>query len=111
MSALEGRYRPPCFSTGRQAKMAFVNSVAKPPRDVRRRQEKFGTGGAAVPEKIKYAPYSSVVSALGEESPGACRSPRGRKQFILGVKAQSGSMGSRGRPDQCGNDLPEPQLP
>lgn len=23
--------------------MAYVNSVAKPPRDVRRRQEKFGT--------------------------------------------------------------------
>ncbi|XP_043854076.1 elongin-A isoform X1 [Dromiciops gliroides] len=46
---------------GRQAKMAFVNSVAKPPRDVRRRQEKFGTGGAAVPEKIKIkpAPYTS----------------------------------------------------
>lgn len=46
---------------GRQAKMAFVNSVAKPPRDVRRRQEKFGTGGAAVPEKIriKPAPYPS----------------------------------------------------
>ncbi|KAF5924648.1 hypothetical protein HPG69_004520, partial [Diceros bicornis minor] len=37
---------------GRQAKMAFVNSVAKPPRDVRRRQEKFGTGGAVVLEKI-----------------------------------------------------------
>ncbi|XP_023687748.2 elongin-A [Paramormyrops kingsleyae] len=34
---------------GRQVKMAFVNSVAKPPRDVRRRQEKFGTtsGGGA----------------------------------------------------------------
>ncbi|XP_059365503.1 elongin-A-like isoform X1 [Carassius carassius] len=28
---------------GRQVKMAFVNSVAKPPRDVRRIQEKFGT--------------------------------------------------------------------
>ncbi|XP_074074243.1 elongin-A isoform X1 [Macrotis lagotis] len=49
---------------GRQAKMAFVNSVAKPPRDVRRRQEKFGTGGAAVPEKIKIkpAPYTSNSS-------------------------------------------------
>lgn len=43
----------PPFSTGRQAKMAFVNSVAKPPRDVRRRQEKFGTGGAVVADKIK----------------------------------------------------------
>uniref|UniRef100_H3D190 Elongin A n=2 Tax=Tetraodon nigroviridis TaxID=99883 RepID=H3D190_TETNG len=29
----------------RQVKMAFVDSVAKPPRDVRRRQEKFGTAG------------------------------------------------------------------
>lgn len=44
---------------GRQAKMAFVHSVAKPPRDVRRRQEKFGTGGVVMPEKIriKPAPY------------------------------------------------------
>ncbi|XP_053433000.1 elongin-A [Nycticebus coucang] len=49
---------------GRQAKMAFVNSVAKPPRDVRRRQEKFGTGGAAVPDrvKIKPAPYPTGSS-------------------------------------------------
>ncbi|XP_037354844.1 elongin-A isoform X1 [Talpa occidentalis] len=49
---------------GRQAKMAFVNSVAKPPRDVRRRQEKFGTGGAAVPDrvKIKPAPYHTGSS-------------------------------------------------
>lgn len=38
---------------GRVAKMAFVNSAVKPPRDVRRRQEKFGTGGALVPEKTK----------------------------------------------------------
>ena len=36
--------------------MAFVNSVAKSPRDVRRRQEKFETGGAAVPEKIRIKP-------------------------------------------------------
>lgn len=49
---------------GRQAKMAFVNSVAKPPRDVRRRQEKFGTGGAVVADKIKIkpAPYPSGSS-------------------------------------------------
>lgn len=33
--------------TGRQVKMAYVNSVAKPPRDVRRRQEKFGTQAGA----------------------------------------------------------------
>ncbi|KAM9838699.1 elongin-A [Aulostomus maculatus] len=49
---------------GRQVKMAFVNSVAKPPRDVRRRQEKFGTSdgsstaastAAAAPIKIRPA--------------------------------------------------------
>ncbi|KGL91457.1 Transcription elongation factor B polypeptide 3, partial [Charadrius vociferus] len=49
---------------GRVAKMAFVNSAAKPPRDVRRRQEKFGTGGALVPEKTKIKPvlYTSSKS-------------------------------------------------
>ncbi|XP_041758974.2 elongin-A [Coregonus clupeaformis] len=53
---------------GREVKMAFVNSVAKPPRDVRRRQEKFGTTStstasstvAAAPIKIRPAlSYSS----------------------------------------------------
>uniref|UniRef100_A0A3Q3LNI2 Elongin A n=1 Tax=Mastacembelus armatus TaxID=205130 RepID=A0A3Q3LNI2_9TELE len=34
---------------GRQVKMAYVNSVAKPPRDVRRRQEKFGTTSGSSP--------------------------------------------------------------
>lgn len=38
---------------GRVAKMAFVNSAVKPPRDVRRRQEKFGTGGPLLPGKTK----------------------------------------------------------
>ncbi|NWI12693.1 ELOA1 protein, partial [Crypturellus soui] len=49
---------------GRVAKMAFVNSAAKPPRDVRRRQEKFGTGGPLLPEKTKIKPvlYTSSKS-------------------------------------------------
>ncbi|XP_077006941.1 elongin-A [Tamandua tetradactyla] len=61
---------------GRQAKMAFVNSVAKPPRDVRRRQEKFGTGGAAVPEKIKIkpAPYLLTGSSHASSSSGSSNS-------------------------------------
>lgn len=42
-----------CPLAGRVAKMAFVNSAAKPPRDVRRRQKKFGTGGPLLPEKTK----------------------------------------------------------
>ncbi|XP_039088207.1 elongin-A [Hyaena hyaena] len=66
---------------GRQAKMAFVNSVAKPPRDVRRRQEKFGTGGAAVPEKIriKPAPYPAGNShgPSGSGGNGFSASPEG----------------------------------
>ncbi|KAM6428199.1 elongin-A isoform 2-T2 [Liasis olivaceus] len=59
---------------GRVAKMAFVNSTVKPPREVRRRQEKFGTGGAAVPEKIKIKPVffttakSSSVHTEEEQS-------------------------------------------
>ncbi|XP_068274107.1 elongin-A [Nyctibius grandis] len=49
---------------GRVAKMAFVNSAAKPPRDVRRRQEKFGTGGPFLPGKTKIKPvlYTSSKS-------------------------------------------------
>ncbi|KAK2518648.1 elongin-a-like [Columba guinea] len=49
---------------GRVAKMAFVNSAVKPPRDVRRRQEKFGTGGPLLPGKTKIKPvlYTSSKS-------------------------------------------------
>ncbi|XP_068920340.1 elongin-A-like [Petaurus breviceps papuanus] len=48
---------------GHQTMMAFVDSVAKPPRDVRKRQEKFGTGIAAVPKMIKTkpAPYTPTT--------------------------------------------------
>ncbi|KAL6033945.1 hypothetical protein STEG23_025282 [Scotinomys teguina] len=62
---------------GRQAKMAFVNSVAKPPRDVRRRQEKFGTGGAAVTEKvrIKPAPFTTGSSHVPASSSSFHSSP------------------------------------
>ncbi|XP_018980269.2 elongin-A-like isoform X2 [Cyprinus carpio] len=49
---------------GRQVKMAFVNSVAKPPRDVRRRQEKFGTKNgspstSAAPPSTKIRPATN----------------------------------------------------
>lgn len=49
---------------GRQVKMAYVNSVAKPPRDVRRRQEKFGTssGSSAAAPIGAAAPIKSVSS-------------------------------------------------
>nr|XP_033493464.1 elongin-A isoform X3 [Epinephelus lanceolatus] len=45
---------------GRQVKMAFVNSVAKPPRDVRRRQEKFGTiSGSSAASTAAAAPINT----------------------------------------------------
>uniref|UniRef100_A0A4W5L3M6 Elongin-A n=1 Tax=Hucho hucho TaxID=62062 RepID=A0A4W5L3M6_9TELE len=59
---------------GRQVKMAFVNSVAKPPRDVRRRQEKFGTtststaSSTAAAAPIKIRPALSYSSHLSEPS-------------------------------------------
>lgn len=55
-----------CFLlTGRQVKMAYVNSVVKPPRDVRRRQEKFGTtsGSSTSPSTAATAPIKSVSYA------------------------------------------------
>lgn len=58
---------------GRQVKMAFVNSVAKPPRDVRRRQEKFGTtsGASTASSTIAAAPIRvrpAVMDSSGEPS-------------------------------------------
>ncbi|XP_053719338.1 elongin-A [Synchiropus splendidus] len=66
----------------RQAKIAFVNSVAKPPRDVRRRQEKFGTSNgstaasvaAAAPIKIRPATTfvsSSSLSSQQDSTPSS----------------------------------------
>lgn len=53
-------------SAGRQVKMAFVNSVAKPPRDVRRRQEKFGTtsGSSSAASITAASPIKSVLCYL-----------------------------------------------
>ncbi|XP_075709182.1 elongin-A [Rhinoderma darwinii] len=58
----------------RQAKMAFVNTEVKPPRDVRRRQERFGTGAAVVSEKTRIKPFlpissSSSLSNVSPEEP------------------------------------------
>ncbi|KAM9319243.1 elongin-A [Gastrophryne carolinensis] len=53
---------------GRTAKMAFVNTAVKPPRDVRRRQEKFGTGAAAVPDKMRIKPVIPVSSNSSSNS-------------------------------------------
>ncbi|XP_030004111.1 elongin-A isoform X2 [Sphaeramia orbicularis] len=74
---------------GRQVKMAYVNSVAKPPRDVRRRQEKFGTTSglstaasqaAAAPIKIRpvnpdYSESSRSSSSSQNPSTSSSRPP------------------------------------
>ncbi|XP_072103072.1 elongin-A [Mobula birostris] len=50
---------------GRQAKLAFLNTEVKPPRDVRRRQEKHGTGmSVPAPLRIK------MQSQIGNSSSG-----------------------------------------
>ncbi|XP_069052326.1 elongin-A isoform X2 [Lepisosteus oculatus] len=61
---------------GRQVKMAFVNSAVKPPRDVRRRQERFGTASSSsasasssstcAPARIR--PAQSYSSQFSESS-------------------------------------------
>ncbi|KAI5621506.1 elongin-A, partial [Silurus asotus] len=61
---------------GRQVKMAYVNSLAKPPRDVRKRQEKFGTKNgststsvsAAAPIPVKPHSSYSQPSDAGQSS-------------------------------------------
>lgn len=58
----------------RQAKMAFVNTEVKPPRDVRRRQEKFGTGAAIIIEKTRIKPFMPVTSSISSVSSEESRS-------------------------------------
>ncbi|XP_051520361.1 elongin-A-like isoform X2 [Myxocyprinus asiaticus] len=54
---------------GRQVKMAFVNSVAKPPRDVRRIQEKFGTkNGSPSTSAATIAPSPKIRPASNYSS-------------------------------------------
>ncbi|XP_077362719.1 elongin-A [Festucalex cinctus] len=92
----------------RQVKLAFVNSVAKPPRDVRRRQERFGTTNgstaastaAATPIKIRPATIdysgessqSSSSSSLLNPSPGSSRSS------ASSAGALGGAIASREKP-------------
>lgn len=91
---------------GRQVKMAFVNSVAKPPRDVRRRQEKFGTTStstasstaAAAPIKIRPAASYSLHSA---EPPGSSSSSQ------LSPPQTSRSSGSSGGGAHTSRDKPQ----
>ncbi|XP_069751809.1 elongin-A isoform X3 [Narcine bancroftii] len=52
---------------GRQAKLAFLNTEVKPPRDVRRRQERHGTG-MSIPAPPRIKMHSNSGSGGGNQS-------------------------------------------
>ena len=51
------------FLKERQAQIAFVHTEAKPPRDVRRKQAKFGTGSKVSPAIPVIAPSRTALQA------------------------------------------------
>lgn len=63
-----------CFSgssSGRQVKMAFIHSAAKPPRNVRIQQELHGTAGPGLPhaaDKLRSVLTRSVWRSLNDLS-------------------------------------------
>uniref|UniRef100_A0AAQ4PQF0 Elongin A n=1 Tax=Gasterosteus aculeatus aculeatus TaxID=481459 RepID=A0AAQ4PQF0_GASAC len=89
---------------GRQVKMAFVNSVAKPPRDVRRRQEKFGTisgssassTAAAAPFKIRPATTDYSGESSRSFSPQLNPSPGSSRSSAPGGSSSSSSSSGGG---------------
>ncbi|XP_064408258.1 elongin-A isoform X1 [Latimeria chalumnae] len=74
---------------GRQVKMAFVNTEVKPPRDVRRRQEKFGTGAAVVPERPR---VKSVFNVGNSSASGESRPHSGPSTSSGGITSSSSSV-------------------
>uniref|UniRef100_A0A8C4RAZ2 Elongin A, like n=1 Tax=Eptatretus burgeri TaxID=7764 RepID=A0A8C4RAZ2_EPTBU len=63
---------------GRQVKLAYVNTMAKPPRDIRRRQEKHGTGGFApvhAVERPRLNRQEEIVPVLESQACAANSSP------------------------------------
>ncbi|XP_061109945.1 elongin-A [Conger conger] len=89
---------------GRQVKMAFVNSVAKPPRDVRRRQEKFGTtsasssGSASAAAPIKIRPAMSYHSLSSEPASSSRDSPPEAPRSSGGGQSSGGGHSSKEKP-------------
>ncbi|XP_078093996.1 elongin-A isoform X2 [Mustelus asterias] len=85
---------------GRQAKLAFLNTEVKPPRDVRRRQEKHGTGiSISAPPRIKM--HSQAVSS----------SSGGGNQSFDGPSTSHGSTSSSLTPPNSGGGIHESKKP
>lgn len=55
----------PLFLLGRQVKMAFVHGMAKPPRNIRRQQEIYGTAGP-----VQLQPEWVLTCIFGKEMSG-----------------------------------------
>lgn len=62
------------FLKERQAQLAYVLTDAKPPRDVRRKQAKFGTGSGVYPARPVIAPSRSAPQAY-QRNLGSSNSP------------------------------------
>ncbi|XP_041068711.1 elongin-A [Carcharodon carcharias] len=85
---------------GRQAKLAFLNTEVKPPRDVRRRQEKHGTGiSISAPTRIK------MHSQAGSSGSG------GGNQSFDGPSTSHGSTSSSLTPPNSGGGIHESKKP
>ncbi|KAG2461163.1 RL11 protein, partial [Polypterus senegalus] len=103
---------------GRQVKMAFVNTVVKPPRDVRRRQEKFGTAGGststsineAAPIKIRPASTTSYSSlSIGSSSTSASQAAESNTSYE-GPSTSTGSHASSSSSSSISPASSKPQV-
>ncbi|GCC27744.1 hypothetical protein chiPu_0006170 [Chiloscyllium punctatum] len=85
---------------GRQAKLAFLNTEVKPPRDVRRRQEKHGTGVLiSAPPRVKM------------QSQGGSSGSGGGNPSFDGPSTSHGSTSSSLTPPSSGGGLHESKKP
>ncbi|XP_029299496.1 elongin-A isoform X2 [Cottoperca gobio] len=100
---------------GRQVKMAFVNSVAKPPRDVRRRQEKFGTisgssassTAAAAPIKIRPATIDYSGETMRSSSSQFNPSPSSSRSSAAAAAAGGAAAAAAAAAGPAGRDKPQ----
>lgn len=89
----------------RQVKMAYVNSAVKPPRDVRRRQEKFGTKdgsfstSAAPPSaKIRPATNYSIQSKPSDGGQSSFSSPAPESSSRSSAPSSAAGHSARDKP-------------
>ncbi|XP_014895198.1 elongin-A isoform X2 [Poecilia latipinna] len=92
---------------GRQVKMAFVNSVAKPPRDVRRRQEKFGTSSSSSSASTAAASPIKIRPASSDFAGDSSRSSSSHFSSPAGSSRSSAPPGGGGGTVNPGREKPQ----